>query len=164
MTDASVEGPLRVESAEEMRALGRALGERLQPGDVVCLRGELGAGKTTLTQGIAEGMGVQDPVASPTFALAHEHPGTVPLFHLDAYRLDSAEELWDLGFDDYLRAGGVVVIEWGDRVSEALPDERLTLLLQHAGDARLVSLLPHGDRPRMLAAEVRAAWCGRRQP
>ena len=146
---------MRIESAEEMQALGRFLGERLRPGDVVCLRGDLGAGKTTLTQGIAAGMGVSRPVSSPTFTLVHEHPGRVPLFHMDAYRLDSSEELWDLGFEEYLRAEGVVVIEWCERVSEALPDERLTLHLEHAGDARLLSILPHGDRGQELAAALR---------
>lgn len=164
MTSIDAEGALRVESAEEMRELGRALGARLQPGDVICLRGELGAGKTTLTQGIAAGQGVSGTVASPTFTLVHEHPGEVPLFHLDAYRLESSEELWDLGFEEYLRAGGSIVVEWCDRVADALPDERLTLLLQHAGDARLVSLLPHGERARALAAALRQEWEGMRRP
>lgn len=147
---------IRVETAEAMQELGRALGRRLRAGDVVCLRGELGAGKTTFTQGLAAGMGVSGAVASPTFTLAHEHPGPTPLYHIDAYRLDSAEELWEIGFEEYLRAGGVVVIEWCERVSEALPDERLTLLLEHAGDARLVSLLPHGPRAQELADALRA--------
>jgi tRNA threonylcarbamoyladenosine biosynthesis protein TsaE len=155
------EGVIRVATPEEMRELGRLLGEELRPGDTICLRGDLGAGKTTLTQGIAAGMGTSGTVASPTFTLVHEHPGKVPLFHMDAYRLDSSEELWDLGFDDYLRAGGVVVIEWGERVSEALPDERLTLMLAHAGDARLVSIQAHGERARELESVLRTKWGAR---
>ncbi|MDH7568747.1 MAG: tRNA (adenosine(37)-N6)-threonylcarbamoyltransferase complex ATPase subunit type 1 TsaE, partial [Armatimonadota bacterium] len=136
----SVEMPLVIHSSEEMQELGRLLGRLLGPGDVVCLRGDLGTGKTTLTQGIAAGMGVHGQVASPTFTLVHEHPGAVPLFHLDAYRLENADELWDLGFEEYLRGDGVVVIEWGERVVEALPDSRLTLWLDYAGDARRVRL------------------------
>lgn len=157
-------GALRIESAEAMREFGRLLGERLRAGDLVCLRGDLGAGKTTLTQGIAAGLGVQGAVSSPTFTLVHEHPGPLPLFHIDAYRLESAEELWDLGFEEYLRLDGVVVVEWCERVSEALPTERLTLLLEHAGDARRVSLLPHGSRADGLAAELRREWEKRVSP
>lgn len=155
-------GLVRVASPEEMREMGRLLGEELRPGDMVCLRGDLGAGKTTLTQGIAAGMGTAGAVASPTFTLVHEHPGKVPLFHMDAYRLDSSEDLWDLGFDDYLRAGGVVVIEWCERVSEALPDDRLTLLLEHAGDERLVSIQAHGERARELEGALRVKWGARK--
>jgi len=155
--------PLRIRSAGEMRDFGRILGEQLRPGDVICLRGELGAGKTTLTQGIAAGVGACGTVSSPTFTLIHEHRGKLPLYHVDAYRLDSSEELWDLGFEEYLRAGGVVVIEWCDRVADALPHERLTLLLEHAGTSRLVSVQAHGDRADDLAALIRQAWRARRR-
>src|SRR5690349_18024868 len=102
-------------------AIGRLLGAQLKPGDVVALIGDLGAGKTTLTQAIAEGMGITSDVSSPTFALIHEYPGTVPLFHIDPYRLDRAEDLAELGFEEYLQRGGVIVVEWADKVADLLP-------------------------------------------
>lgn len=141
-----------VEDADRMRALGRELGKHVRAGDVIGLCGDLGAGKTTFTQGIAEGMGVFGAVVSPSFTLVHEHPGPLPLFHMDAYRLGCAEDLWDLGFEEYLAAEGVVVIEWCDRVLEALPDERLILVMEHAGVGRRILLRPQGHRACELAA------------
>ncbi|HZT42027.1 MAG TPA: tRNA (adenosine(37)-N6)-threonylcarbamoyltransferase complex ATPase subunit type 1 TsaE [Chthonomonadaceae bacterium] len=114
----------------ETRRWGEALGARLQGGQVVALIGDLGAGKTTLTQAIARGMGVTAPVTSPTFTLVHEYAGRIPLFHFDAYRLERPEEMADLGFDEYLEREGVVVVEWADRVEPLLPAERLTLTLE----------------------------------
>lgn len=108
---------------------GRRLGERLVTGDVIALIGDLGAGKTTLTQAIALGMEVITPVTSPTFALAQEYFGRAPLFHFDPYRLDNAEALADIGFDEYFERGGVIVVEWADKIAMLLPQERLTLTL-----------------------------------
>ena len=110
---------------------GRRLGERLAAGDVIALVGDLGAGKTTLTQAIARGLEVSDPVTSPTFALAQEYSGRAPLFHFDPYRLDSAEALSDIGFDEYFERGGVIVVEWADKIAMLLPTERLTLTMAH---------------------------------
>jgi tRNA threonylcarbamoyladenosine biosynthesis protein TsaE len=117
-----------------MRALGRGLAGELRAGDVVLLHGDLGAGKTTLTQGIAEALGVVGVTQSPTFTLVTQHPATlatgddVTLYHLDLYRLDDPEELGDIGWDELIApAGGVTVVEWPERAGEWLP-ERYTLV------------------------------------
>jgi tRNA threonylcarbamoyladenosine biosynthesis protein TsaE len=125
-----VSATFMLETPDETRAWGRALGRMLQPGDVIALSGDLGAGKTTLTQGIATGMGIRDEVTSPTFTLLHEYRGAVPLFHLDPYRLERSEDLYDLGFEEYLERGGVTVIEWAERLEGQLPPERMTLVIE----------------------------------
>lgn len=111
-------------SEAETEALGRRLGARLEAGSVVALYGGLGMGKTALTRGIAAGMEIREPVSSPTFTLVNEYPGgRLPLFHFDMYRLKNADELFDIGWEDYLERGGVCVLEWSERVEEALePD------------------------------------------
>jgi tRNA threonylcarbamoyladenosine biosynthesis protein TsaE len=111
---------------------GEALGKCLRPGDVIGLIGDLGAGKTTLTQAIARGMGITSPVTSPTFTLLQEYPGPIPLFHLDPYRLERPEDLADLGLEEYFERGGVVIVEWADKVETLLPSDRLTLWLEIA--------------------------------
>jgi tRNA threonylcarbamoyladenosine biosynthesis protein TsaE len=135
-------------SADETRALAAALGARLRPGDVVWLVGDLGAGKTTWTQGLALGLGLppDEPVNSPTFTLVAEHPGgRVPLYHFDVYRLADSSGLYDLAFDEYLGGDGVVVIEWADRVADALPPDRLDIALTPLGpDARRIVMTAHG--------------------
>ena len=113
----------------ETQMWGRMLGASLQAGDVIAMIGDLGAGKTTLTQAIARGMQIAEPVTSPTFALAQEYLGRVPLFHFDPYRLDSAEAFAEIGFDEYFERGGVIVVEWADKIAPLLPEERLTLTL-----------------------------------
>jgi tRNA threonylcarbamoyladenosine biosynthesis protein TsaE len=141
-------------SADETRTLAERLGRALIAGDVLCLRGDLGAGKTTWTQGLARGLGVPDgdPVNSPTFMLIAEHRGgRVPLFHFDVYRLDNSGGLYDLAFDEYLGGDGVVVIEWADRIADALPDERLDIALVSEGtDSRTITFTPRGARARLL--------------
>lgn len=115
------------------RALGEAIGQAARPGLVVALTGELGAGKTSLVQGLAWGLGVEDPtqVTSPTFTLLMEHEGRLPLFHADGYRLKTPWEWVDLGGDEALGAGGVVCIEWPDRLGHFLPERRLDITLSH---------------------------------
>jgi tRNA threonylcarbamoyladenosine biosynthesis protein TsaE len=119
--------------AETVR-IGRILGEGLQAGDVVALTGELGAGKTCLTQGIAGGLGVPEnyAVTSPTFTLINEYPGReAALIHVDLYRLQGAADLADTGFEEYLSGGGVVVIEWADKIREAVPDGAVWIVLTY---------------------------------
>lgn len=123
-------------SAEETGLVGEILGGLLAPGDVVLLHGDLGAGKTTLTQGIARGLAVTDFVQSPTFTLVAEHEGrfsngqAVRLYHLDLYRLTSVEELDDLGWDDLLSSADVVVVEWPERAAHHLPERFLLVRLE----------------------------------
>lgn len=123
----------RLGDAEETRAFGAALGRLLRPGDLVLLVGGLGAGKTTLTQGIAEGLGVRGPIISPTFVISRVHPSEADgpaLVHVDAYRLGGAAELDDLDLDDSV-ASSVTVVEWGQGLVEQLTDARLEVVLQH---------------------------------
>lgn len=149
-------------SASETRQFGCTLGERLQPGDVICLAGDLGAGKTTLTQGLAAGWGALDPVSSPTFVLVNEYARAdgARLWHLDCYRLTTGAEALALGLDDLLDAaagqpGGAVVIEWPEHIVEALPPERLTVRLAASDpETRILTLEPRGARAEALAGSL----------
>ena len=108
-------------SADETQALGTKLAKRLQPGDVIASFGDLGAGKTALTRGIAQGLGITDIVTSPTYTIVNEYlTGRLPLFHFDMYRLGSSDELFDIGWEDYLARGGVCAVEWSENVEDAL--------------------------------------------
>ena len=110
-------------SADETQALGQKLASRLAPGDVIAYFGDLGAGKTAFTRGLAQGLGITDPVTSPTYTIANEYlSGRIPLFHFDMYRLSSSDELFDIGWEDYLSRGGVCAVEWSENVADALQD------------------------------------------
>ncbi|HEX5616207.1 MAG TPA: tRNA (adenosine(37)-N6)-threonylcarbamoyltransferase complex ATPase subunit type 1 TsaE [Acidimicrobiia bacterium] len=150
---------IRTSSAGATRDVADALAGALRPGDVVVLSGDLGAGKTTFTQGLARGLGVTVPVLSPTFALVHEYDGRVPLVHVDVYRLDHIQELHDLGFEELVDSGRVVVIEWGENVARALPADRLVVRLDlGAGpDDRWISISSHGGRWRTRVAQIETA-------
>jgi tRNA threonylcarbamoyladenosine biosynthesis protein TsaE len=133
---------LTTRSAEETRAWGRKLAKRLKRGDCLLLIGELGAGKTTLVQGIAEGLEV-DPkeVISPTFVLIREYGGKIPLYHVDAYRIKSAAELIEVGIEEYFHGPGIVVIEWGEKVRGIAPAEAIEIQLEILeGDHRRIRL------------------------
>lgn len=109
------------DSPEETEALGEALAERLSAGSVVAFTGDLGAGKTAFVRGMARGLGVTQRVTSPTFTIVNEYEGTrMPLFHFDMYRLESSDELYDIGWEDYLRRGGVCAVEWSEKIADAL--------------------------------------------
>jgi tRNA threonylcarbamoyladenosine biosynthesis protein TsaE len=141
---------------DETRMLAERLGRLLRPGDVLCLVGDLGAGKTTFTQGLALGLGLppDEPVNSPTFTLIAEHPGgRLPLYHFDVYRLADSSGLYDLAFDEYIDSDGVVVIEWADRVADALPPDRLDIVLAAATETeRVLRFIPRGVRADEIAA------------
>ena len=110
-------------SPEETEAVGAALGKILTPGAVIAYRGDLGAGKTAFTRGLARGLGYAEPVTSPTYTIVNEYlGGRLPLFHFDMYRLASSDDLWDIGWDDYLDRGGVCAVEWSENVADALED------------------------------------------
>jgi len=130
---------------EDTRAVARRLAELLRPGDLVALVGPLGAGKTCFVQGLAEGLGTAGPVTSPTFVLMRLHRGATPLCHVDAYRLSGAEELLDLGFDDWLEES-VLALEWADTVADALPADRVEVLIDYAADGRVLRLRGIGPR------------------
>jgi tRNA threonylcarbamoyladenosine biosynthesis protein TsaE len=148
-------------SADETRALGAALGDLLRAGDVIVLAGDLGAGKTTFAQGVARALGVDEPVVSPTFTIVREYECRIPLAHVDVYRLDSLGELHDLGFEELVDDGRVMLIEWGDVVAQLLPRDRLVVNLElGAGDdERIITFIPHGTRwrDRVTALETKGA-------
>ena len=149
-------------SPQATEHLAARLASQLRAGDVIALRGDLGAGKTTFVRGLARALGVPPAhVTSPTFTLLHEHAGgRLPLFHWDVYRLPDPAALADLGWDEYLSANGVTVVEWADRIEAALPAERLDVFFAEAANAavenhaREITFIGHGPR----WANLRAAW------
>jgi tRNA threonylcarbamoyladenosine biosynthesis protein TsaE len=138
---------LATESAQQTRALGEAVAALLSPGDVVSLTGDLGAGKTTLIQGLAGGLGVREPVLSPTFTLVREYKGRLHVYHLDVYRLDRIQDVLDLGFEEMLDEGGVVLIEWGDVIEAVMPEAHLQIELTLAAGAPGPPQLDPGSEP-----------------
>ncbi|MEO8509944.1 MAG: tRNA (adenosine(37)-N6)-threonylcarbamoyltransferase complex ATPase subunit type 1 TsaE [Chloroflexota bacterium] len=150
---------LRSDSASRTLEIGRALGAAAEAGTLIALTGPLGAGKTQLTKGIAQGLGVTGVVNSPTFVLMNEHPGRLRLFHVDAYRLGEPQEAWAAGLLDDRQAEGVTVIEWADRLEGWLPDERLEIELRQLAtdEARELAWTAVGVRHARLAAALEAA-------
>ncbi len=134
-------------SVRDTQALGAALARQLEPNDVLLLLGDMGAGKSELTRGIARGLGVTGYVTSPTFTIMQVHDsGRLPLYHFDWYRLNGVEELYELSMDEYLHADGVAVIEWPSRAEEAIPETYLEVRIDPTGDeSRLITLTPAGD-------------------
>ncbi len=129
------------ETPEQTECVGRALAAQLRPGDVIACFGGLGAGKTALTRGIASGLGVTDAVTSPTYTIVNEYlSGRMPLFHFDMYRLASSDELFDIGWEDYLRRGGVCVVEWSENVADALEDPIVVRIEHTGGDGRRITI------------------------
>lgn len=155
--------PIPLASPTQTRRLGALLGRLVQPGDVLGLDGPLGAGKTCLVQGLAQGLGVprEVPISSPTFTLVNSYAGRLPLYHADLYRLTDARELLELGLWEAADSGGVLAVEWLSRFPGAVPADRLQLALAHAaGGGRTLAVSAHGPvsarRLAELAAELAA--------
>lgn len=149
------------QSPVDTQALGEQLGRLLDAGDIVCLYGELGSGKTVLSKGIAKGMGVspERAVRSPSFMLIHRYQGRVPVYHADLYRLDGPTDIVDIGLRDLLGGDGVAVVEWADKFGASLPSERLDITLAHqTEETRLITIHPQGARYHQLIE------CWQRQP
>lgn len=121
-------------SVEETRIVGAALSPTLLPGDVISLTGDLGAGKTAFVQGVAAALGVEGRVTSPSFTIVHEYEGRYPIIHLDVYRLDSFQEVIDLGFEEFLDPEAIVLIEWGEAIAPMLPRRHLEVEMRSAAD------------------------------
>ena len=128
-------------SPAETEAVGAALGKILKPGTVIAYRGDLGAGKTAFTRGLAKGLGADDMVTSPTYTIVNEYlGGRMPLFHFDMYRLASSDDLWDIGWEDYLERGGVCAVEWSENVADAMEDP-ISITIEKLGeDARRITI------------------------
>lgn len=139
---------IRLKGLEETEEFGIKLGNILKGGDIVCLNGDLGVGKTTLTKSIGLGLGVSDYITSPTFTLINEYSGRLPVYHFDVYRLENVEELYDLGFDEYFYGKGVCIIEWAEKIEKLLPRERVVLDIEKgkALDERRINITGYGNR------------------
>lgn len=128
-------------SPMETQALGARLGEKLQPGTVIAYRGDLGAGKTAFTRGIAQGLGATDLVTSPTYTIVNEYlSGRMPLFHFDMYRLPDSDSLFDIGWEDYLERGGVCAVEWSENVADAMEDAIIISIEKTGEDSRRITI------------------------
>ena len=130
---------------EQTEEIGCALGKVIKPGTVIAYRGDLGAGKTAFTRGLARGLGAKDLVTSPTYTIVNEYlGGRLPLFHFDMYRLGSSDDLWDIGWEDYLDRGGVCAVEWSENVADAL-EGAMTITIDKLGDTTRRITLEGGD-------------------
>ena len=133
-------------SPEETEAVGVALAGQLTPGAVIAYTGDLGAGKTAFTRGLARGLGAKEPVTSPTYTIVNEYlSGRIPLFHFDMYRLGSADELWDIGWEDYLLRGGVCAVEWSENIREALEADTIWVRIEKTGEQSRKITVVGGD-------------------
>lgn len=112
-------------SEDETTEVGKKIAEQLNKGNIVCLNGDLGAGKTLLSKAIAAALGVKEPVTSPTFTIVHEYQGRLPLYHFDVYRIHDIDEMYEIGIEEYLYGEGVCLIEWADKIKEIIPEEAL---------------------------------------
>ena len=145
---------LRTSSADETREVGEAIASLLRARDAVVLTGELGAGKTTFAQGVARGLGIEEPVSSPTFTLVKEYSGILDLAHVDVYRLDRIQDVMDLGLDELGAGEDVLLVEWGDTIEELLPDERLRIELTSGTD-------PDDDERSIAISATGTGWADR---
>ena len=128
-------------SPEETEAVGAALAQVLTPGTILAYRGDLGAGKTAFTRGLARGLGCREPVTSPTYTIVNEYlSGRIPLFHFDMYRLRSADDLWGIGWDDYQDRGGVCAVEWSENVTEAMEDAIWVTIEKTGDESRCITI------------------------
>ena len=130
----------------ETESVGEALGKVLQPGSILAYEGDLGAGKTAFTRGLAKGLGCTEIVTSPTYTIVNEYlGGRIPLFHFDMYRLASSDDLWDIGWEDYLERGGVCAVEWSENVADAMEDA-ITVCIQKLGEeSRKITITGGGE-------------------
>ncbi|WP_312814891.1 tRNA (adenosine(37)-N6)-threonylcarbamoyltransferase complex ATPase subunit type 1 TsaE [Sedimentibacter sp.] len=129
---------ITVNSLKDTEQLGNIIGRCLDKGDVLCLDGDLGVGKTALTQFIAKEFGVKEYITSPTFTIIKEYEGKLPFYHMDVYRLDSTDDMYDLGYEEYIYSEGVTVIEWSEKIEEILPEERINIYIKRIDDVRRV--------------------------
>ena len=143
-------------STDETLELAGTVGDLLRAGDVVSLVGDLGAGKTVFARGVARALDVTEPVVSPSFTIVREYEGRMPLVHVDVYRIDTVQELYDLGFEELVRDDAVTLVEWGDMIDGLLPSDRLEVRLApgDTDDERVVEIEGHGRSWRARAAEL----------
>ncbi|QJA09702.1 tRNA (adenosine(37)-N6)-threonylcarbamoyltransferase complex ATPase subunit type 1 TsaE [Romboutsia sp. CE17] len=143
-----------LDGEEQTKEIGYRLGKLLTPGSVICLIGDLGAGKTTMTQSLAKAIGVDDYITSPTFTIVNEYEGNMPLYHFDVYRIGSSEEMYDIGYDEYINSDGLCIIEWANLIEDILPDEYLDIELIYKDMGREMILKPVGEKYKKIVEEL----------
>lgn len=143
-----------LEDEKKTQEIGYKLGKLLKPGSVICLIGDLGAGKTTMTQSLAKALEVDDYITSPTFTIVNEYEGKIPLYHFDVYRIGSSDEMYDIGYDEYINGEGVCIIEWANLIEDILPDEYLYIELKYKDMSREMILNPVGEKYEKLVEEL----------
>ena len=150
-------------STEQTEKLGRIVGALLEPGDLICLYGDLGAGKTHFSFGIAQGLEVREQyVTSPTFTFVNEYEGRIPFYHIDLYRLQEPSQLEGIGFEEYIDSDGATVIEWAERAEDELPSEALNVYLSHVSDTgREIGFFAAGARYEKLLQDVKQHMKGK---
>lgn len=139
-----------IQKLEDTLKLGKEIGLRANPGDIICLNGNLGTGKTHLTKGIAQGLGITENITSPTFTIVNEYSGRLTLYHFDVYRVNDPDEIESIGFDEYIFGSGVSVIEWSDYIKSLIPDEYMDIEISKAPelgeDYRKITITYRGER------------------
>ncbi|HLS53452.1 MAG TPA: tRNA (adenosine(37)-N6)-threonylcarbamoyltransferase complex ATPase subunit type 1 TsaE [Tissierellaceae bacterium] len=147
---------IKLSNLKETESFGLKLGSLLMPGDILCLNGDLGAGKTTMTQSIGKGLGVDDYITSPTFTLINEYKGRIWVYHFDVYRLENVEDLYDIGFDEYFYGHGVCIIEWAEKIEKLLPEDRIVIDIKKGKetDERILSISGQGSRYKEIIKEL----------
>lgn len=148
---------IELKNIEQTESFGQILGRLLKRGDVICLNGDLGAGKTTLSKAIGEGLDVKDYITSPTFAIMNQYKGRLPVYHFDVYRLDDWSQLEDIGAEDYFYGDGICLIEWAETIEEYLPKDRLEISITfgESEEGRILNIKAFGDRFEQLMEELR---------
>ena len=142
-------------SREETYKVGIQLGKDAVSGQVYCIYGDLGVGKTIISQGVAAGLGITEVVNSPTFTIVKEYDeGRLPLYHFDVYRIGCSEEMYDIGFDEYINGEGVCIIEWANIIEDILPDDYLKIELKYKDMGREMTLIPYGEEYEKIVEEL----------
>jgi len=147
---------IKASNLQDTDKIGKIIGESLKSGTVICLEGDLGAGKTTLTQSIAKGLEIHDYVTSPTFTIIKEYNGRLNLYHMDAYRLDSEDEMYDLGYDEYINSDGVCIIEWASKIKGLIPKSaiNITININYENNNRELDINGEGEQFNIIKEEL----------
>ncbi len=144
-----------LENEKITEEIGMQIGKNLFPSAIICLNGDLGAGKTTMTKSIAKALSIEEDITSPTFNIVNEYiDGEKILYHFDVYRISSSEEMYEIGFEEYINSEGVCIIEWSNLIEDILPEERLEIFLQYEGEGRKISFKPQGEKYEKLVEQV----------
>ncbi len=147
---------IKVNDLKDTERIGKIISRCLDEGTVLCLDGDLGVGKTALTQFIAKNFGVKEYITSPTFNIIKEYEGRLPFYHMDVYRVDSEDDMYDLGYDEYIYSEGVTIIEWSHKIKDILPDERISIEIQRLDDtSRIMIIEGKGKTYDKLAEELK---------